>query len=1293
MGKFIKLFLGITFLFVLLVSLLIAGVLIYFDPNDHKDFIVQRVQQETGRSFAIDGSINLSFYPWLGIEATGITLGNAAGFGNQPFVHADKIALRIKTMPLLSEQYQLDTFRLHGLQLHLAKNSEGITNWDDLAAKGEKEDRKERAEPVQFAAVILGGVDIQDGSILWQDATTGQEIRVSELNVTTGELTYGAPINLAVAMKAEVANPDISSNLKMDGVLTYNLDDEIYAFKPIDLLATISGKDVPGGKTNLVFKAAMEADLGAETFNLSGLNLDVLGTSVQGDLVAQNIRSDKVTSQGQLTVKSDDLAPLFKLIDPESAEQIARLNDRSVDMKLKLESDMGAERVSLEQMDIKVLGSVIQGQVEANQVKGDHPAARGTLNASGPDLPALLQVAGQFQAGEGPGLKGYGQRLSKLSDKSFAVAVEFDANMADGNIRIPKFDVKTLGISANGNLDGKQLNTTKPGVDGKFVLKGEKLGGLLAALDKKELAEVLQSIDIDTQVSSKDSDIALSPLQFKAVLAGKQIPESPATVALNADTRINLEKQTVSMQNMTLKGMGLDVSGNLTASKIKTDTPAVDARLDARGRDLALLVKLAGMDDLARQLAGLQDRSFTFKSALSADMGKGEVAVSDLDAKLLGAVIQGNVNASNLQGEKPAARGILKATGPDLPALMQVLGLFQSGKEPVLVVYGKRLANVGNKAFDIAAAFDVDMDKGNIKVPTLSFNALDIRAGGQLTASNLTGNSGSLDGQFNLKSDKPAAVLAALGQPALAEVLQSISVDSAIKGKGGDYSLSPLQLNATFAGKQIPNSPVTMTLAANSRVNLDQQTLVVDNMSLDGLGLKLKTSLKAGKILEKPEFTGDLSLAEFNLRQFASQMNQELPVTADKNVFSKVAVTTAFAGSTDRIEMKDLAMTLDDTHLQGTLSVNKFTQPDTRFALNVDAINLDRYLPPEAQDKTITPATAAGSAATELPLDTLRALKMNGDLKIGQLVLSNARMSNVIISLKANEGDIRLEPLTADLYQGKYSGNVALNAKGKVPFLAVSTRLDNVQIEPLLKDYLREPESPAVGLANIRFDQLTATGSSTEQMKQSLAGNGEFNVSNGIVRGIDVRRALEQAEVMLESKQIPRVEKGGETHFEKLSGTMNIEQGVVKNKDLLMLSQGFTVRGKGTMANLKNNTIDYKLVASVDESSTTRGESDYNIGGYDVPVICKGKFEDISSACKPDLEELFKVAIQKGALEKLGETLGVPLPGADKKTTTQPTQQQPAEAPADQTTTTEKKKSPEDQLKDDVEGLIKGLFD
>lgn len=1296
MGKLIKLLLGLTLLFIVIVAVTVAGALLYFDPNEHKDFIVSRVENATGRSFSIAGNISLSYYPWLGLEAEGITLGNAAGFGKDPFVHADKIALRIKTMPLFRQRYELDTLRLHGLKLNLAKNEKGTSNWDDLAG-GTREKDKKPSDRLQFAAVILGGVDIRDGRITWQDKAVGQSVKISDLNVTTGELTYGAPIDLKVGLQAVSSKPELNTILKLNGTLNYDLDTEIYAFKPIDLLATLKGKNVPGGTTDLAFKAAVETDLKKDTATVSDLSLDVLGTSIKGGLTATNIKSGKPETRAHLVIKGDDLARVVQLADPKAAGELARLKDRSVDMKLDLESDLDKDELKLSNMDIKLLGAVIQGHLEASNTQSDEPSARGMLKASGPDLPALLQVIGQFESGEEPKLKEYGQRLSGISDKSFDVNAEFDANLAAGDILVPEFSVKTLGINANGRLDGKNMNSGNPKVDGKFSLQGEKLANVLTALDKKELGEVLQSISINTSVSSGGGDITLSPLQVKATFAGKQIPGSPADVALNADTRVNLEKQTLGMKNMSLKGLGLNVAGNINASRIKSETPAVSGNLDAQGSDLALLFRIAGIEPLASQLAGLKDRSFNIKTSLDADLEKGKIKLSGLDAKLLGATINGQIDTSNIQTKTPAAKGKLKATGPDLPALMQVLGQFETGKEPKLKKYGQQLGKVADKSFDISAEFDTDMKSGNINVPDLSAKVLGISATGQITAKNFKSDNGSVNGKFNLQGDKLADILAAFGQAPLGEVLQAININAGVQGSGGEYSLSPLQVQATFAGKQIPNSPVAMNLTASStRANIDKQTLVIDNLALDGLGLNVKSSINASKIMEKPEFTGNLSVAEFNLRTFAQQINQKLPVTADKKVFNSVGLVTGFSGSTDSLSLKKMAMQLDDTKMTGDLSVIHFAQPDIKFGISVDAINADRYLPPQAEGKPVTPETAAAGAATELPLDTLRTLRINGDLQIGQLIISNTKMTNIKLNLKAKDGDIRMEPVSADLYQGTYQGAVGLNVTGKVPALFFKTQLAGVQIDPLLKDFTRKPESPVAGTANLSFDQITAYGSDTDQIKQSLSGTGSFNVEQGVIRGIDVRRALEQAEIMIENQRIPKVEKGGQTPFEKLTGTLNIEKGVVKNKDLLMLSPGFKVTGKGTLANLKKETIDYNLLASVDKTRTSQGGDTYNIGGYDLPVLCDGKFDDIKSACGPDYQKLFNEAIKQGALKQIGESLNLPLPGVGKQT-----------APAEQTTTepsqtttepatTEKKettKSPEEELIKGVEGLLKGVFD
>ncbi|MGH8119303.1 MAG: AsmA family protein, partial [Gammaproteobacteria bacterium] len=799
------------------------------------DFIVGHVEKATGRSFAISGRIDLSYYPWLGVEAGGITLGNAKGFGDTPFLHAESVALRIKTMPLLKKHYELDTLRVHGLQLHLARNKDGSDNWSDLA-KPAPEEEKEPGVPI--AAVVLGGVDIKKGQITWQDQTADQTITISDLNVTTGELTYGAPINLAATMKAAAAKPAMVGDVNLKGTLNYNLDSGIYAFKPIDLVAKLSGKSVPGGATDLIFKAAVESNLKEDTARLEDLSLDVLGASVKGGLTAAHVKSGKPQVQGDLSIKGKDLAQLLKLIESPAAKDLERLADRSFDIRANLSTDLQSGTLQVPKFEAVLLGASIKGNVDARDIQSKTPGAKGMIKASGPDLPALLQIAGQFETGKDPKLVEYGRKLAKAQDRAFDIAAEFDADLKSGNIQVPMLAAKTLGFTVDGQLVAKDMNSDQGKVDGKFSLKGEKPADVLAALGQPALAEVLQVVSVDAGVSGTGGEVALRPLRVKATFSGKQIPQSPADVLLNADTIFNLKKQTVVMQNMTLQGLGVDVAGDLAASKVQTDTPVVNGKITARGDDLALLFKLAGIEPLASQIAALSSRSFAIKSGLDADIGAGTVKVKDLDARLLGATIQGQVDASNIRSKSPSARGKLKAAGPDLPALMQVIGQFQ-GKDSALKVYGERLAQVSGKSFDVTAEFDAAPDKGNYRVPALAAKAFGINLNGQLDANAINSSSGKIDGKFSLVGEQLAGVLAAVGQSALGEVLQSVKMDAGVKGQGGDIALSPLQFKATFAGKQIPNSPVDLTLSADTRANLDKQTLSVNKLALQGLGLNV----------------------------------------------------------------------------------------------------------------------------------------------------------------------------------------------------------------------------------------------------------------------------------------------------------------------------------------------------------------------------------------------------------------------------------------------------------------------
>ena len=319
----------------------------------------------------------------------------------------------------------------------------------------------------------------------------------------------------------------------------------------------------------------------------------------------------------------------------------------------------------------------------------------------------------------------------------------------------------------------------------------------------------------------------------------------------------------------------------------------------------------------------------------------------------------------------------------------------------------------------------------------------------------------------------------------------------------------------------------------------------------------------------------------------------------------------------------------------------------------------------------------------------MQAIKLKGDLAVGEFVISGAKLSDIEFSVRADKGDIKLAPINAKLYSGSYAGDIQLDATGKEPKLFINTKLAGVQTEPLLKDVTGSAD--VSGTANINL-ALNSSGTNTNVLKSRLFGKGDIKFTEGIFRGVDIPKVLKQVEIMYESKRIRNIDKEGETHFDSLTATMDIHNGVVDNKDMLMLAPGFKVKGEGMMVNLNDETWKYNMTVIVDPASATQGTERYNIGGYDILIKCRGKVVD--KKCVPDVESMINALIKdttkKEIQKKLEDVIGIKLPGSQTEQQTQPAEeptQQTEPAPEQQET------QPVDPLQDLGDKAIKGVLD
>ena len=122
----------------LIVALFIVAALvaatIYIDPNDYKDEITAAVAKHTGRTLNIDGDIELSVFPWIGLELNKVSLDNPKGFTDKQFAAMGRLNIKAAFLPLLKLQVRIRTIELIGLNVSAEILADGKSNWDELLA-------------------------------------------------------------------------------------------------------------------------------------------------------------------------------------------------------------------------------------------------------------------------------------------------------------------------------------------------------------------------------------------------------------------------------------------------------------------------------------------------------------------------------------------------------------------------------------------------------------------------------------------------------------------------------------------------------------------------------------------------------------------------------------------------------------------------------------------------------------------------------------------------------------------------------------------------------------------------------------------------------------------------------------------------------------------------------------------------------------------------------------------------------------------------------------------------------
>lgn len=463
----------------------------------------------------------------------------------------------------------------------------------------------------------------------------------------------------------------------------------------------------------------------------------------------------------------------------------------------------------------------------------------------------------------------------------------------------------------------------------------------------------------------------------------------------------------------------------------------------------------------------------------------------------------------------------------------------------------------------------------------------------------------------------------------------------------GTSEVFPLTISATVNGKQLPK-PISFSFDGQFNISSDLNSIAMNQLDLKLDNLELEGNISAKNLNSNPSYQGDLHLSPLDLRQLLQDFNAKLPAMRDKDALEKVTADLAFNGDKKDLSVKPFNLVLDDTTFSGNLDVKNLSQPAIDFKLNADQLNLDNYMAPKASannssnnSKSSNSSGANTDTPINLPIDLLRLLNVQGNIQLGQLVVSNLHVSNVSVDINANKGIIQLAPITMNLYEGTATASTSLNVQSNTPKYKFVVNASKVQAEPLINDFMNKDF--ITGTANLSAN-LSTQGNSVNALTAALDGNSKFGFINGVLKGVNVEYQLAQAKALLKKQAPPSAPSNKTTPFGNASGTATINNGVISNNDFILINPGFTANGKG-IVNLVQQTINYQL-----RLTSTKVEG---IEGYTIPVNITGSMnspsvgldtndilQQVVNKEKQKLVQQAKQKAQQEAQKKVEQTLG-----------------------------------------------------
>ncbi|HEY4696884.1 MAG TPA: AsmA family protein [Gallionella sp.] len=567
---------------------------------------------------------------------------------------------------------------------------------------------------------------------------------------------------------------------------------------------------------------------------------------------------------------------------------------------------------------------------------------------------------------------------------------------------------------------------------------------------------------------------------------------------------------------------------------------------------------------------------------------------------------------------------------------------------------------------NLTASFRLDSERARINARVqLKSRLFFDRKAGRYEFADLEG---SLEGEAwqvnNLALDFKASLdsYPAQGSLTAEELLVSATGKLGQRNLAVKLALPSLKIiNNAYSGDQLTLDASLYQLDEISSVAMQLPAFEAANRIFSAAELSADFDFKGDARTLHGKLTSPLSInfetaPKFQLGAFALTLTGSHPVLSGEvtaNVTGNMDVD--YAAQNAKL---DLVARIDDSKIAGTVALKDFNRPAYAAGINVNRLDLDRYLAGEWIKLFQDDATAFNTSG-------FKDMVLHGSLRAGEIKMDKFRVSKLAADIKVEKSMITISPLAAHLYGGALKGSLSVTAH-ETPLISVRQNLNGLQMGALLAG--TAAAGRLAGKGSIDMD-ISTQGNSVGALRKALNGSVSLALAHGSLAGINLRTALIEGRSDLGTRNAERIRLANftdMTQFSELKATFNFNDGKAGAAGFEMKSPLIRTAGDGEF-DPDSGKMNYRLNATVSSAINRRtGGELFELKGITVPIRVSGPY------AAPDIAFDFaaasggNVAMLSAAIAAKAEAAAaaVPVPKENAGRSAPPKTKAPAAKPA-----------------------------